>query len=808
MPSGMSRYAGAMPDDQRKAMFARLSEGGGSAYSPAGAAGRTGSSWKSYKDRLTYRDKRLLSGTLKPKTDAESTRLDLLKKAKLTEEGWTQRKDGNWERYTHAPPAPTPKREGLFADVQDALYPWLTPSHWDLNPTKWDWQAITAAMPAAGMVGTLGTATSESISWGRVGLRAAQSALAGGLAYEIGETRRQNPTMDPETEHYMAMGEDLAKTVSAITGLLGAKDAVLKMFPGFTGKAGEVARWIGDQLEAVGGTVAEKIPAPVLDKLGKVKSTYDAIADFTGAELPQLTKAGSVIGDAQQALALSERAAATRTQAQAVAEAATAKAAALRTGAEPSVAAAHLETLATKVETKAGEFAAQASSIDATATAKGESVRAFALDALNDSHVMSLLDDPAAKSLYDEAAGKFFATLRGEAGSAANSADLADIAARLTAKATEIRGRIPGAIQAEAEAGVASSAEAVAALLEDARLVDSQAAQAGRAAALDAAKIAAVVGGAAGIHAYEQGKVADYKQQIETAWSGGKSWTLPVDPDYADTPLTLAANFAIGTLGNPLEKQSRNYFNGRYTLDLAKRAAYEAKYDGIQKEFERGVLSTAERDAQLQDLAQYKPYNLAGRSLYSFTPATAGMLKYTASVMTDSTPTFTLPPAMQTNQYYSAGQTLNDVGNVLGVGLLTSGQSGAFTAMGNPGKIVAQTWNAAMSAFGTVEHALRGNKNTGKTYKPPADPVVTAERAAEKQATETFGPITKIRENPPLPTGHALLTNPALHSYADSLNADGTRTVWRTDSKGWYREARDKSAPTAKKTSIRKKRSS
>ena len=121
MPSGMSRYAGAMPDDQRKAMFARLSEGGGSAYSPAGAAGRTGSSWKSYKDRLTYRDKRLLSGTLKPKTDAESTRLDLLKKAKLTEEGWTQRKDGNWERYTHAPPAPTPKREGLFADVQDAL---------------------------------------------------------------------------------------------------------------------------------------------------------------------------------------------------------------------------------------------------------------------------------------------------------------------------------------------------------------------------------------------------------------------------------------------------------------------------------------------------------------------------------------------------------------------------------------------------------------------------------------------------------------------------------------------------------------
>ena len=590
----------------------------------------------------------------------------------------------------------------------------------DVNPAHWDWNAITAALPAAGFVGATGAATNEAISWGRIGIRALQSTLAGWLAHDISQTRQDNPTMDPNTEHYLAMGEDLAKTVSAITGLLGGKDAVLKMFPGATGKAADFARWVGAQLEAMGGTVAEKIPAPVLDKLGKVKSAYDAIADFTGAELPQLTKVGGIIEDAQQVRVLSGQAASARTQAQAIADAALAKADALRAGTATSAAATRLETLAAKVETKAAEFSAQAQTISETATAKGESVRSFALDALNDSHVMSLLDDPAAKAIYDEGAARFFDTLKGEAGSASTSADLAEIASRLTAKATEIRGRIPGAIQAEADAGVASSAQNVAALLEEAQLMDSQAAQAGRAAAIDAAKIAFVVGGGAAIHAYEQSKVADYKQQIEKAWSEGKSWTLPADTDYVDTPVTLAANFAIGTLGNPIEKQSRNYFNGRYTLDLAKRAAYEAKYDTIQQNYSAGNLSATERDAQLQDLAKYKPYNLAGRSLYTFTPATAGMLKYFASMASDSAPAYTPPVATQTNKFYTSGQTLNEVGNVFGVGLLTSGQSGAFTAMGPSGKLVAQTWNAAMSALGTAEHAVRGNKqNQPKVYKPP-----------------------------------------------------------------------------------------
>ncbi|MCX7008952.1 MAG: hypothetical protein NTY53_17185, partial [Kiritimatiellaeota bacterium] len=139
-----------------------------------------------------------------------------------------------------------------------------------------------------------------------------------------------------------------------------------------------------------------------------------------------------------------------------------------------------------------------------------------------------------------------------------------------------------------------------------------------------------------------------------------------------------------------------------------------------QKNYADGRLTAAERDTQLHDMAKYKPYNLSGRSLYTFTPATAGMLKYFASIASDASPSYTPPLSTQTNQFYTAGQTLNDVGNVMGVGLLTSGQSGLFTSMGPSGKLLAQFWNAAMSAFGTVEHALRGNKqNQPKTYKPP-----------------------------------------------------------------------------------------
>jgi hypothetical protein len=54
-----------------------------------------------------------------------------------------------------------------------------------------------------------------------------------------------------------------------------------------------------------------------------------------------------------------------------------------------------------------------------------------------------------------------------------------------------------------------------------------------------------------------------------------------------------------------------------------------------------------------------------------------------------------------------------------GLGLMTSGQSGAFRALGPAGNAAAQTWNAGMSALGTWQHAVEGNANTGRVYRLP-----------------------------------------------------------------------------------------
>jgi hypothetical protein len=50
---------------------------------------------------------------------------------------------------------------------------------------------------------------------------------------------------------------------------------------------------------------------------------------------------------------------------------------------------------------------------------------------------------------------------------------------------------------------------------------------------------------------------------------------------------------------------------------------------------------------------------------------------------------------------------------------MTSGQSGAFRALGPAGNAAAQTWNAGMSALGTWQHAVEGNANTGRVYRLP-----------------------------------------------------------------------------------------
>ena len=391
---------------------------------------------------------------------------------------------------------------------------------------------------------------------------------------------------------------------------------------------------------------------------------------------------------------------------------------------------------------------------------------------------------------------------------------------------------------------------------------------------------AVVTAGVAAIEAFEQSRIADYSRRIRDAWDKGEAFVLDPDPDPVTGPASAAAAFAVGTLGNPVEKQTRNYFGGRYTGDLADLAAYQVAYEHIEAAQARGDLSPTEaEDAKAKLADTKKPWNMAGRSLYSFTPAAAGLIKYQAGKLADwlktdfdyariaSDPALpgvqerdadtilledgrsvrylgidsteiahaakpgskdeyaareatarakeiapdgtvvrlraggpdgvdvdkygrelryvekipdlvaaipglrriwpgtdvggTLleeglaqprygelgaqnarkkdydaataaaqaaalgvwsPEGMESVDYHykipdaKPGESLGTIGNLAGTGLLTTGQSGAFRALGPAGNLAAQAWNAAMSAIGTSQHVKAGNANRGKKY--------------------------------------------------------------------------------------------
>ena len=172
-----------MPDDQRKAMFARLTERGqlGQPRPPGynKSAGTTGLAGRYYSERLTAREKSLKSGRSKPATAQERATLQMLKALDFeARTGYVLRPDGFAETFEaaqgRAVRAEQDRRDKLnffqraLEDLQNKprpAYPseyagvdWSGLVH-DVNPANWDWQAVTAAMPAAGMVGATGAVT-------------------------------------------------------------------------------------------------------------------------------------------------------------------------------------------------------------------------------------------------------------------------------------------------------------------------------------------------------------------------------------------------------------------------------------------------------------------------------------------------------------------------------------------------------------------------------------------------------------------------------------------------------------------------
>jgi endonuclease YncB( thermonuclease family) len=553
--------------------------------------------------------------------------------------------------------------------------------------------------------------------WGRIGKAALTSILSGSGASAIGGYRERNPTMDPRKERALAKAESLLGTVSALSGLAAAKGGARKAAPGSFSKADAWLGKAGAAASRAAGSAASKLPAGLRSALSKLKAGYDALAGVTGNELPSLKQ----IPEAGKLLAARSRG-------------------------------------VVAIRTPGGAW-------EGTTLA-------------------------AAKKLVGPAV---------------------------------------------------------------------------------------VAGGMTAIEIGEQKQIDRYKDEIGERWGLGYDWDLPADPDPFDIPGMAGLNFLLGTLGNPLEKQLRSYYGGRYTKDLADIAAYELQYDRIGEMERRGLLDAEGAEAARSGLAEWKPWNMAGRSVYTFTPAAANFLKWKASEFTDSVTqpqqfgkvaevldadtirieggnpkgirltginapeidhgpgkpaeylgpeatrwqtdqllgkvvrivqnpdaltekygrdlgfVETLPgpldsllqipglnrilPAVDQNKKtlaegYAApkkeherlpggkharlagyDRTVADAiarevgvhsaegrekyphrytptrtnapgilaraSTLAGLGLMTSGQSGAFRALGPAGNAAAQTWNAGMSALGTWQHAVEGNANTGRVYRLP-----------------------------------------------------------------------------------------
>jgi endonuclease YncB( thermonuclease family) len=88
---------------------------------------------------------------------------------------------------------------------------------------------------------------------------------------------------------------------------------------------------------------------------------------------------------------------------------------------------------------------------------------------------------------------------------------------------------------------------------------------------------------------------------------------------------------AVGTLGNPIEKQTR-YGQDSYAASVA---YYRTQYDMIGRAEKSGELTRAEAEDARLKLAEDKPWNMAGKSLWTFAPASAAFLSWQAGNLAD-----------------------------------------------------------------------------------------------------------------------------------------------------------------------------
>jgi hypothetical protein len=235
-------------------------------------------------------------------------------------------------------------------------------------------------------------------SLGKTGLLAGTSLATGSLAGELGSYREAHPTLNPKTDHYLALGSQVLGYVSAITGL-----AALKR-----GAGNELNRWditvqgasgsktltaaealaapfakLGSWMSNLGSAIGSKVPGPIQKPLQGLYKAYTHLADFTGSSLSDL---GS-IGKNRTSLRLADE----------------------------------MRTQASLIETKAGVL----STADKT----------YALDLLDRAHQLALTKSSNASTLYKQAASLYHQSVAGAASSKVTAESMRRFADGMTADA-------------------------------------------------------------------------------------------------------------------------------------------------------------------------------------------------------------------------------------------------------------------------------------------------------------------------------------------------------------------------------------
>jgi hypothetical protein len=558
-----------MEDDQRKAAFAHMHGGGGGGW--GGGGGSSGYSSGGSGNQVA----RVTSPSPSSKTTGDSIR-------------------DQWEKREAERRAQQSGWENIAEDIRDFFGGFNDPlSVEDYSTLAAAMPGIGIAVPAGGKV--VGAAGKLSPAMSNM-LKSVLTALAsGGAAYGIDKYRDLNPTIDPRVDHYLALGEDAAKTIAALAGISAAKRGIAKI-PGID-KVGNFFGSVGDKMKALQDAALNKLPGAVRTPLSWLGKAYDTVAGFTGSEIKAIPEALSAPSRLRYAKDLAERSAQySSREAQALGEVDSFK----------IIGAASRDN-----PTKAAKYLAEVPLREAEAKALGEK------------------------------------------------------AAKLATKSTQEKSK----------------------------------------ALMDLARAGYVVGGIAAIEGVEQGRKENYRKAMEKNFSEGKPYILEPDADLTDTSLKKAAMFTVGTLGNPVEKQTRDYVGGKWTKDLAERAYQEYQYDRIETARKAGTISDATADRMQIERAKEKPFNMSGKALYSFTPAVAGFTKFAATQMGKAV------------KYQDASEIskLYNPQHLAGVGLMTYGN----TVGSKLPSSIPVAWNAALAAQGVSQASKQGPKNSrGKVYWP------------------------------------------------------------------------------------------